>query len=489
MGLFGAGKPDHPMAERKDAARILAELPAQDLKALEELAHWHESAGTVPGFKAEERAQRLAMIDEAAQPRVRKLGRDYLAATRAKTRSRVQENLVWSRIHAYWRQAAQAQGHCIDAILQGGKAAEKSLAPTMAAALRALAQQLKWQQLHYTPVDPAVWGLANRIFALAESRGIAEATPEFLKAALFSAASPESLLAPDAELAERLIAELAAGFVLSKAAAPDLPYWIDLGRAMAPARSAQAPQPAAGVRYFGAGAALARLGQLIEATQAKGQAPAELKLGAQVDPETLLAVMRHLALYWAPTPRERRHKRHSVTSNLKVTHGFDGVLEALGGESASLNFGQIDTDSWEVENVSAGGFGARALQAKSDWLKVGALLAAQPEGAGWMVATVRRVSKVSPQELRIGVETLSRAPKLSDFTMRNAGPAQGVILPPPVPVPSADASIALRAGAYVRGENLEAKVDGQQHVFLPQGVAARGDDYEIVRFKEMVKES
>jgi hypothetical protein len=50
MKLFGAGKPDHPMAERKDAARLLGELPAQDLKALEELAHWHESVGAAEGF-------------------------------------------------------------------------------------------------------------------------------------------------------------------------------------------------------------------------------------------------------------------------------------------------------------------------------------------------------------------------------------------------------------------------------------------------------
>jgi hypothetical protein len=32
-------------------------------------------------------------------------------------------------------------------------------------------------------------------------------------------------------------------------------------------------------------------------------------------------------------------------------------------------------------------------------------------------------------------------------------------------------------------------VGGRQHVYMPQGVAERGDDYEIVRFKEMVKEA
>jgi hypothetical protein len=47
----------------------------------------------------------------------------------------------------------------------------------------------------------------------------------------------------------------------------------------------------------------------------------------------------------------------------------------------------------------------------------------------------------------------------------------------------------LRAGVYARGENLESNVGGRQHVYMPQGVAERGDDYEIVRFKELVKEA
>ena len=104
MKLFGAGKPDHPMADRKDATRLLGELPAQDLKALEELAHWYDSLSTAEGFKPEERAQRLAMVDEAAQPRVRKLSKDFLASVRSAKGSRAQENLVWTRVHDYWSQ-------------------------------------------------------------------------------------------------------------------------------------------------------------------------------------------------------------------------------------------------------------------------------------------------------------------------------------------------------------------------------------------------
>jgi hypothetical protein len=86
---------------------------------------------------------------------------------------------------------------------------------------------------------------------------------------------------------------------------------------------------------------------------------------------------------------------------------------------------------WEVENVSAGGFGAAAPQARSDWLKVGVLVAVKPEGAAsWMVGTVRRVSRMSTQAIRVGVQTLSRSPALCEFRQRNAETAQGVLLPP-----------------------------------------------------------
>ena len=460
------------MADRKQAQRILEALPPQELKALEELGTWHESASAAPGFKPEERAQLLALIDEAAQPRLKKLSRDYLGA------ARVQQNLMWLRIHDYWHHAAQSWLRALE---------PKPLPEAAAGAVRALGQQLKWQQLRYGPVDLAVWGHMNRACAVAEAQNMAAAKAEFLKAALFSASAMDSRLPPEIDLAERLIEMLAPAFALERAAAAELPYWIDLARPMAPARSKQPPQPGAGLRFIGPGTALAKLKDLISKVERHFETPAELKLGA-VDADMLLVVMRHLAAHWAPVPPERRHKRMNVSSSLKITHGFDGVVEALGGASDSLDFGggAVKADRWTVENVSAGGFGARAPQAKNEWLKVGALVAAWPEGApGWMVGTVRRVNKVSQQEMRVGVETLSRAPALSQFARPRNGATQGVLLPGTSP---GDASIAMKAGVYERGENLEATIEGRQLVYLPQGTAERGDDYEIVRFREMIRE-
>jgi hypothetical protein len=482
MRLFGAGKPDHPMADRKEATRILGELPAQDLKALDELAHWYDSLSTAAGFKPEERAQRFAMVDEAAQPRLRKLSKDYLASVRSAKGSRAQEALLWTRVHEYWRQAGLGFTRAID---------EKKPQPAMVlGALRAFAQQLKWQQLRYGPVDPALWGQINRSFALAEARGIAEAKAEYLKAAMFSAASPDTRPAAELELAERIIGELAGAFTISNAPSPELPYAVDLAQPAAPTRASRA-KPGAGARYFGAGSALGTLQNMSERLLAKREIPAELKPQPEDDHDTVLGVLRHLAMYWAPAAPERKHKRHHVQSKLTVAHGFDGVIEALGGDpDDSLNFGaRVVGDEWAVDNVSAGGFGALAPQAKSEWVKVGALVAAQPDGGtNWLVGTVRRVARVSKDELRVGVETLSRTPAPARFALSSLQQVQGVLLPPIGPS-AGDAAIALRAGVYTRGENLEGIVGGERRIYMAQGVAERGDDYEIVKFKEMVREA
>jgi len=139
-----------------------------------------------------------------------------------------------------------------------------------------------------------------------------------------------------------------------------------------------------------------------------------------------------------------------------------------------------------VDNVSAGGFGAVAKPAKADWLKVGTLIAMQPDGGpNWVVGAVRRVTRVSREEVRIGIETLSRTPAVSRFS-GGAEEEEGVLL---AAAETGETSIALRAGVFTRGRNLEAAVDGKQHVYMPQSVDERGDDYEIALFRAMIRES
>jgi len=503
MKLFGGGRPDHPFADSKEAKRVLDALPPNDpVKALDELMHWMESVATVDGFKPENRIQLLFALDDAAQPRTRRLGKEYFAAGRP---SRFQENRLWTALHGYWKQAGRAYALAVDQFVQGQKGtdAAKNLLPLLLVrTLRSIAQQVKWMHMRYGPIDLASWGVFNSVYAFAEVKqltqskvavyaGVAgDSTPqlEFLKGAMFSASAPDGMLPLEVELAERLIAELAPRFVLANAPADGLAFWIDLAQAMTPLRLTRAPKPGPGLRCFGAGAALAEIDFLADRVMIESKVPPEVNLGGSYEPHVALEVMRHLHMYWSPQAPARKTQRHPVKSRLAVTHGYEGVVGVLGG-SDSLDFDNQNSESWIVENVSAGGFGAVIPQMKGDWLRVGALLALQPEGgSNWVLGLVRRVNKSAGQAARVGIETLSKTPVLSQFAVSGAKSAseQGVLLKNGE---AAEARIVLRPGVFAPAQNLEVSRGGRHHVYIPQAIAERGEDYEIARFREMVRES
>jgi len=501
--LFG-GKADHPMADPKEARRLLEELQAQEAhKAIEEVTHWLDSVSGVEGFRPEQRLGLMFSLDEVAQPRLRKLAREYLGAARP---ARAQENRLWTLIHEYWRQAGQGYARCVDLFVQGAKGAEAAkgeLPRLLLRALRSLAQQLKWVHLRYGPVDLGAWSVFNKIYAYAEARRLertgaavysgqsGESTPqqEFVRGVVFSASSPDSLLPQEIDLAEHVIGHLAAKFTLAPAPGAEQFCWIDLAQAMAPQRLVRALPPTPGLRCFGAAAARAELEAAGARIQSSGRVPAELNTGGVADATAVLEVLRHLAAAWSPQPPERRHARHPVKSRVSIAHGWDGVVGALNG-AHSLDFRAADVENWIVENVSAGGFGAVVPQLKGDWLRVGTLLAMQPEGgSNWLLGMVRRISRTSAVQARIGIETLSKAPRVSQF---GAGAGRGSPEPGVLIRNGGDAGeahIVMRSGAFVAGQNLEAEHGGRQHIYLPQGITEQGEDYEIVRYREMVRES
>src|SRR5260221_3124424 len=206
MKLFGGGKSDHPLADPEEAQRLLDALPTNDAgKALDELRHWVESVAAAEGFKPEARIQLLITLDDAAQPLLRKLSKEYFATARP---SRFHENRLWSALHGYWKQAGYAFARSVDQCVQNvkGTDAAKHLLPLLLVrTLRSLVQQIKRMHMRYGPVDPASWGVFNSVYAYAEAKQLAQSkvkvypsaagssTPqlEFLKGAMVSASAPD----------------------------------------------------------------------------------------------------------------------------------------------------------------------------------------------------------------------------------------------------------------------------------------------------------
>ncbi len=500
ISLFGSKKPDHPMADIKEARKILGELPANDaFKCADELTHWLQSVMAEEGFKPDYRAQLVQLLDEAAQVPLRKLGRDYIASPRL---AKFQEIRLWKAIYEYWRQAALAYAGCIELYASGAKGADalKAGMPLLLTrALRALAAQVKWTYVRYGPMDESVWGVIAKVYAVAETSKFAqslvtlypgvpgESTPEkeFLKAVMLSASSPDSLLPVEMELCERLIAHFCASFTLRLDLQPDIAYWIDLATSQAPLRLARPPQHAPSLRFFAAGKALEDLEALIDTIKGTGSIPSQVNLGGSYPADIVLDVLNHLALYWSHKPPERKHQRHRVKSRLNVVHGFDGVLGVFGagpGDNAG-------TESWIVEDVSAGGFGAGIPEIKGEWLKIGCLLGLQPEGGDvWVLGVIRRLQREIPLKGSVGIQTIARSAELVQLSVSGGGTETGVLISDGSEPPG-EARVLLRAGGFVPGQNLEYRRGDATCLLLPQGLLDSSDDYELVRFREMIREA
>jgi len=501
LKLFGGSKSDHPMAELKEAKRLLAEVPGGDaLKAVEELTHWLESVTAAEGFKPEYLAQLIALIDDAAQLHVRKLQRDYIGNPRL---SKFQEHKLWSAIHDYWNRSALGFVACIDLHTSGGKGADAlkgSLPLLVVRALRSLAAQIKWQYLRYGPFDNSRWGVVAKVYALAESRKIAatrvvvhpglpgesSADQEFLRTVMLSASSPDSLLPAEIELAERLIAQVSASFRLALDQQPDIAYWIDLATDHPPLRLARPPHHAPSLRFVAAGKAAQEVEQLIGSISASRTIPSSLGL-AGYEPDMVLDVLRHLALYWSPKPPERKHPRHRVKSRLNVAPGLAGVM-AVHNPAATLDFDHNLVENWIIDDVSAGGFGASIPQMKGEWLRIGCLVGLQPEGGdNWVVGVIRRLSREAPPRGSVGIQTLARIAAVVTLQPQDGDAVDALLLNPSTD--AVEAQLLVKGGVYVPGQQYGFARDGKEFMLMSVAVQERGEDYELLRGRLMMRDT
>ncbi|MBS1215067.1 MAG: hypothetical protein H6R20_41 [Proteobacteria bacterium] len=507
LKIFAGSKHDHPMADLKEARRLVAELPSGDpIKALEELAHWLESVRAEP-FAPANRAQLALLLDESGQSAARRLGREYVAAQRI---SKVQEIRWWNALNGFWRESAQTFVGLLKSFEAGDKGADalkSSIALLAVRALRALATQMKWLHIRYGPLEQSVWGMAGGVLGLAEWRKVArtpvqvyagiagDSTPEqeFLRMVLFSVSSPDSLLPLEIDIADRLIAAFVPGLVVTSIPQAESTYWVDIAAGSPPLRHARPPEKVTTVRYISTAPAAEKAALHHEAIVRTRALPGDLGLGDAYELGPVAEVLAHLATNWSAQPPARRHERHRVKARLTVAPGFDGALDMLQPD-ASLAFTGEGTESWIVENVSAGGFGAVVTQAPRDWVKIDGLLALQPEGGtNWVLGVIRRITREALNQAGIGIQTIARAPTPVDMRVQ-AGNVLGLdselgILAAPLRPGDRETRLVTRAGVHVPGQSLVLESDGRSYVLTPKSVSERGADYELLDCSVMMREA
>lgn len=491
-GLFGAPKVDHPLADPRELRNILEELPADNaFKALDEIVGWLESLAEEDLLPAR-LFEVVGQLDEAAQAHVRRLTRDYLQTPRL---PRTEEKRLWNLVSGFWMQLSLNYERCL-----GTGDGVKALMPLLAGRLvAALASSLKWEQFHYGPISASLWSRLGGALLAAEAAGAAalavqiypnqpratDVRQEYLKAALFQAASMDSLLPFEIELAEKLIGHFLPSFVFGPKPTSDSVYWVDLAGASPPVRLARLPGAMSpSLRFFRPGSAHGEMEALLRDLEQGGDLPPEINLGAQYPTRAVLPVLRHLASHLAPIPPQRQYERHRVKHRISVLGGFANALGVFAGSRPAA----LGTESWVVEDVSRGGFGASVNSAASDWLQIGLLLALQPEGGdNWLLGIVRRHRRESEAGMRIGIQTLSRQILAVELRPRAASSCAAMNALPALWLlddnEPGEARFVMPPASFDLGESMEFDDRGRRILLAPVALVERTADYEVARYR------
>lgn len=502
LGGFFAQKSDHPLANARELRRVLSELPKDNaFKALDEISGWLESLEGVSNFPGGTLYEVLEQFEEAAQPHLKRLSREYFGTARL---SKSEENRLWSINYGFWTRLGAAYERCLLAIGEKARPGDlpKSVLPSLCVRLMvALGRALKWEQFHYGPSRDTCWqslgrallaaeeaGVAGKAVALPGKSGMTSPLQEYQKVMIFQAASLDSLLPVGIELAEQVIAHFLPGFVFTVEAQIDSVYWVDLKLAQPPLRLARRPAKAEPTqRFLKPGAAHEAMQAVLETLERGGDMPPEISLGGQYPVKLLVTVFRHLTNYLSPMPPQRLHDRHRVTHRMSVLNGLVNAFvvfsEEFGGQAAGL-----PTDTWVAENVSRGGFGALLSSAPGEWLKVGALVAMQPEGGdNWLLGVIRRYHRLSEKDARVGIQALATKALAVEVQIRAVSSYAAAAGTPTLMLLDGNEAdefrVILPPMSFDPRESLEYVRDGQRFLLTPIALSEQTADYELARYR------
>jgi hypothetical protein len=275
-------------------------------------------------------------------------------------------------------------------------------------------------------------------------------------------------------------------FVVSKEPA-GCTHWIDLAAPRAPVRVLRDPPPVSTVRYFGAGPALRELDQLRAHITYTRTLPEGLSLGTH-DHAVVLELLEHLEQDWAGKTQARRHDRKKTAARVTVVPGFREIVSVLEfAVNDSLDFThQKSAESWIVQDVSAGGYGAVIPAVAGDWVEVGGVIGVEGESfREWRIGLIRRVTRNEQQQQHVGVQLLAQAATLLHLrTPRSSGSAgvtPAILLSPRIEGQK-EVEILTPRGHCAQRDGVEATLADGKHTLVPVDVVEHDGDYDRVKF-------
>lgn len=500
--LFGS-KLEHPMATIKSAQDLIADLPKSDsLKSLMELTDWVESVMGNSDFKVEHQFALVRLLDEASYSYRRKLSREYFAAQEL---PQFQENRLWLVLGGWYRKAYEAYFVLFNHYYEGdkGSAGLKSVETLLVArTVRLMSATLKYDCLHYGPVDEKIWTCLAVLFKHAERNRyldtpvnlysnfprLSSVRQEVSRLLAWYGCGVTSLTPLAMHLTEHLIAHFNSQIELSFYPTEQSLFGFDLGVANAPHRVNVDTTLHPNMRFVSMSGMSEKLQQLMQILN-KQVIPDDLILGGDYDPLIVKEAAEFLLEYVSTLPQ-----RHAIRRDVKVTASVvTGFLQLLECPDSDLNLGAENAVVWHLENISATGFYTILPAQKNSMVRIGSLLGVRPEGLpNWGVAIVRRLMRDNEHRLHVGVEILnSHVSRV--YLSQSTGAERFEAGQPALWLhPRADEGetglVSLLMSRFLPNSSLQTELDGKRYLLIPQGLKKRNQDCDLVEFRLIERE-
>ncbi|MFZ2161238.1 MAG: hypothetical protein WAW02_03380 [Sideroxyarcus sp.] len=506
LGIFGK-KSDHPLADIKTAQQVLEDVPKNDaLSTVQELTSWIESIlELAEDFRLDHEFAVLRMFDDAAQPHVRKLLRDYFSM---QTVSKFQENRLWTVLNGFYTQSELVYFDVLTRYRNSGRGAsgvKPDLALLGARGIVALAGRLKMAAARYALVEPVLWSHLSEFYGHAETNGYHDdavalfpgipgntsVEQEFAALLVWYGVSAGVQNPLQEHITERLISYAGKGLQVDGQYNANAIFVFDLAQPTPPMRVSSDTTLHPALRFMSVDEELKQLVSLSK-TLEKGIVPDEVNFcGAKYDVELVRDILRKLIdTLTLPLPT-RRNQRRKINVNLKVANGFFHMLEQA---DVGLNFFNPDSaEIWDVEDISATGFRSVLPAAQVDGIKIGSLIGSKPENvSNWGAGIVRRLSRDEKNNMHVGVEVLSTQIVGISLTDRVEAADEDVQIALYLNRPadtSGEAWLLMRPGTFSPNRSLNMDLSGKGYLLLPLSLVESGDDYDLARYRRMEQDS
>lgn len=506
LGIFGK-RSDHPLADIKAVQQVLEDIPKNDaLNTVQEMTSWIESIlELADDFRLDHEFAVLRLFEDAAQPHVRKLLRDYFAMQPV---SKFQENRLWTVLNNFYTQSELVNYDVLTRYLNSGRGASgiKPDLPLLASrGIAALTGRLKMAAARYALVEPALWRHLADYYGHAEANNYQNDTvalfpgipgntsplQEFATLLVWYGVSAGVQNPLQEHIAERLISYASKGLLVEGQYNANALFVFDLAQPTPPMRVASDATVHPALRFFSVVEELKQLESLSRNLE-KGIVPDDVNLcGAKYDVELVRDILRKLIDNLTQPLPTRRNPRRKINVNLKVANGFFKMLEQA---DVGLNFFNPDTaEIWDVEDISATGFRSVLPAAHMDGIKIGSLIGSKPENVtNWGAGIVRRLSRDEKNNLHVGVEVLSTQIVGISLTDRveaaDADIQIALYLNRPADA-SGEAWLLMRPDTFSPNRSLNMELGGKGYLLLPLALVERGDDYDLARYRRMEQEA